>query len=234
MSFSPTSTTLQPWLGEALQLAAPTRGERILQVTGQSLAQTRALLDLVGEKGTVLLVEADRSQAEMIRELEHPALTVLAHVPEEGESFGLFDAIFACPLRIPDWPRERWGDLASKNLRPGGRFLIDLPAEDFCNSLERAWLEASGKPEVITCWRGPSESELVESLRAAGLRRIEAALGTHLLRSESPRRLAEGSVAILGAGPEMVESLHLALTEILGTSGPIELVCRRTRVRGMR
>ena len=101
LSFSSTSTNLQPWLGEAIQLAAPSRGERVLQVTGQSLAQTRALLDLVGDKGKVLLVESDRSQAEMIRELEHPALAVLAHDPEEGESFGLFDALFACPLRMP-------------------------------------------------------------------------------------------------------------------------------------
>jgi hypothetical protein len=225
---------LQPWLGEALQLAAPKRGERILQVTGQSLAQSRALLDLVGDKGRVLLVEAERGQAEVIRELEHPALTVLAHTPEEGESFGLFDAMFACPLRMPDWPRERWGDLASNNLRPGGRFLIDLPAEDFCSSLEAAWLQAGGAKDSIACWTGPSESELVESLRAAGLRRIEASLGTHLMRSESPRQLAEGSAGILGAGPEMIESLHLALTEILGTAGAVELVCRRTRVKGMR
>ncbi len=211
-----------------------TRGERVLQITGQSLEQTKALLDLVGEEGRVLLVEADRGQAEVIRQLDHHALSVLAHVPQKGESFGLFDALFACPLRMPKWPRERWGDLASQNLRPGGRFLIDLPAEDFCNSLAKAWLQAGGSREQIACWSGPSESQLVESLGRAGLRRIEASLGTHLLRSESPRRLAEGSVSILGAESEMVESLHLALTEILGTTGAIELVCRRTRVKGMR
>lgn len=234
MSYTSTTSEFQPWLREALQLTAPTRGERILQITAQSVAQTRALLNLVGKKGKVLVIEVERSQAEKVRELEHPALTVLAHEPEEKESFGLFDVLFACPLRMPDWPIDRWGQLASNNLRPGGRFLIDLLAEDFCRTLELAWQKASGPSDALKWWRGPSEAELAQSLRAVGLRRIETSLGTHLMRAESPRRMAEYAVECLGGDGELVESLHLALTEALGAQGTVELVCRRTRVRGMR
>ena len=70
--------------------------------------------------------------------------------------------------------------------------------------------------------------------REYGLRKVEALVGTHLVRAENPRRLAEFATTTLATPRDLVESLHVELTARLGTNGPIEVIFHRTRVHGMR
>ena len=38
-------------------------------------------------------------------------------------------SVWTCPAIDRSWPLNRWGDLAKHNLRPGGRFVFNVPAE---------------------------------------------------------------------------------------------------------
>ena len=135
---------------------------------------------------------------------------------------------------MPDWPLPRWGEIALRNLRPGGHFVVDLPAESLCELLAEAWSASGGDPAALAAWSGPSDTELAAALRELGLRRVEGVVGTHLVRIESPRALADFAVACLGDPGDLAETLVLTLAERLRTNSAAEVIFRRTRVHGMR
>ena len=228
------SAVHHPWFREAVEGLDLRRRDRVLMVTASLPAYVRVLAKLVGTEGSVLVVEPDRTRAQKVADLDFSQVEVLALDPTGKERFGEFDTMFACPLAMPTWPLSQWAEAALHNLRPGGRFVIDLPAERMSEDLAIAWQESGGDPDALQPMQGVSERQLAASLRANGLRQVEAAVGTHLLHVESSTELAEIGRRLLHADRDKGEEMAILLTRRLKTAGPIDVIFRRTRVHGIR
>lgn len=224
----------EPWFADVIGRAHLRHGGRVLQLTATNPAQTRAILARIGPEGSVTVVEPDRYRAAVVDTIEHAGLTVLAYQPDGHETFGVHDAVIASPPVIANWPLNRWGDLALRNLRPGGRLVLDLPAERHCDIVAEAWREIGGPPDRFGAWNGPNEIGLAKLLRADGLREVEPHVSTHLVRFDNPLELAQRVGVLLGATEEVVAGLQLALARRLATNEAVELLFRRARVTAMR
>lgn len=222
-----------PWFPEVMELLDLRRRDRVLLMTAQHPRHVRSVLQCVGTQGDVLVVDPSRKVATEVVEAV-PEVEVLALIPTGDEVFGRFDAFLACPLGMPDWPLELWASVTRNNLRPGGRFAIDLPGEELCEDISSCWLEIGGVVESLMPVRGPGEQKLAASLRQGGLRMVAAAMGTHLVRVDSPHTLAGLGARLLRADRDQQEDLGLALTRRLRTTGAVEVVFHRTRVHGIR
>jgi hypothetical protein len=223
-----------PWFGAALGLVEPRRQDRVLLVCPASVHHVRAIGAQVGARGSVMVIEPGRVLAEQVAALELPQVEVLALQPGGDERFGTFDVMVCCPLGLPPWPLSRWGELARSNLRPGGRLVVDLPGAEMSPDLAACIEEIGGDPRALEPFHGPSEEDLAQSLRQAGMRRVTAALGVHLLQLLSPHDLAE----MLGE-PLQLDEVHRAelgraLARRLKTASSVEVLIHRTRVAGMR
>jgi hypothetical protein len=228
------SALFQPWLSDVLTLLELRRGERVMLLTSHATPQVTGVAELVGRDGQVVVLEPDADCAERSRALAHPSVFVVTLAPDGREDFGLFDAVLGCPSWNPGWEVGLWAELVRRNLRPGGRFVLDCPGEVHCEPVAEAW-RAIGAPErLLARWRGPGEDELARGLRERGLRRVQGAVGAHLVRCESPRELADLAIDALAAPGALAESLTLALTERLRSHREVEVLFRRTRVAGMR
>jgi hypothetical protein len=223
----------QPWLDDALEQLDLRRDDRCLVLTCPTPAHVAAVSRVVGKTARIVVVEPDQELAEFAARGKHENLEVLAYEPEGHERFGTFDALLACPLTTIGWSIEVWTELIVANLRPGGRFVLDLPAETLCDPLIRAWSQVEGEPRALEQITGPSESELAETLRRRGLRGVEASMGTHLAHLESPYVLAE-FVGSLIEDPEMQANLARTLVEQMQTTDGVDVVFHRTRVHGLR
>lgn len=225
----------QPWIASSLELVDLRREDRVLVIGLDQPAHLAAVRRAVGGDGAVLLVEPRAAAA---RELaEHCEVDVIVRRPSGDERFGTFDAVIGAAMTNPEWEVTVWGRLVTRNLRPGGRFVIDLPGEVLCEDLVTAWAAIGGDDGALGPLFGPAESELADSLRQSGLRRVEVVLGTHLVKMESPLALARLAWRLLAVGDAPSarrEDLALALVQRLGTTGPIEIVFKRTRVHGIR
>lgn len=222
-----------PWFPEVMELLDLRRRDRVLVINAQHPRFIKSVLQCVGTKGDVLVVDPNRKVAtEVVEAL--PEVEVIALAPTGEEVFGRFDALLACPLGMPDWPLELWAGIAQNNLRPGGRFAIDLPGEELCEDISACWLEIAGGEESLLPLRGPAEQTLATSLRQGGLRMVAAAMGTHLVRVDSPHTLASLGAQLLRADRDQQEELGIALTRRLRTTGAVEVVFHRTRVHGIR
>lgn len=228
------SLVYEPWFEDVLARAHLRKGARVLQLTANSSAQARAVLARIGTEGSLTVIEPDRYRAARVDTVEHDGLSVLAYEPDGHESFGVHDAVIACPPVVPSWPLNRWGDIAIHNLRPGGRLVIDLPGEKHCETVSDAWKEIAGPPDRFGPWNGPNEIALAKLLRADGLREVEPHVSTHLVRFENPHDLARRVGRLLDVNEDVVASLQLALARRLGTNEAMELLFRRTRVCAMR
>lgn len=225
----------QPWIASALELVDLRREDRVLVVGLDQRAHLSGIRRAVGSDGTVLVVEPRASAA---RELaEHCEVDVIVRRPTGDERFGTFDAAIATTMTNQDQALTVWSRLVTRNLRPGGRFVIDLPGEVLCEDLVTAWSAIGGDDDALRPLRGPAEAVLADVLRQAGLRRVEVVLGTHLVRLDGPLALARlgwDLMAIGDAPTTRREDLGLALVQRLGTTGPLEIVFKRTCVHGIR
>src|SRR5690606_30872312 len=199
----------------------------VLQLTAWSPAQSRRLLELLGSDGTLTVVEPDRYRAAAVAELRHEGLQVVGYSPDGHETFGQHDALLAAPFLDPRWPLNRFGQLARRNLRPGGRFVLDLPGEQHCQPVDEAWREVGAPVERLGAWNGPAEASVARILRADGLRQVEPAVGTYLLRFSTPLELADAVVQQLGGDEALVASLRLAFARRFASNEVLELVFRR-------
>jgi hypothetical protein len=234
MSAAPTSLRFEPWFEDVLARAHLRPGARVLLLSALSPAQCRAVLAAIGAGGTLTVIEPDRYRAAALDGLAHEGLSVLAYQPDGSEVFGVHDALIACPPVLRGWPMNRFGELAVRNLRPGGRLSVDLPGERHCEVVSECWAAIQAPPELLAPWRGPNELALAKLLRADGLREVEPHVSTHLVRFDNPHELAHRVGDLLGAGEELVARLQLALTSRLGSHDAVELLFRRTRVSAMR
>jgi hypothetical protein len=224
----------QPWFAEAIGRLHLRKGSRVLMLTASTPDLANHALAAVGRQGHVTVLEPDRDRAARAEQLEHDGLAVISYRPEGQESFGPHDGLVACPATDPDWPPNLWGAVAKANLRPGGRFVVDLPAPRHCEVVEDACGHIGAPAELLAHWNGPSEAALAQLLQADGLRAIEPQSLAFPVAFPSPHEAALVVCDRLGAGRRLVDSLQLALARQFGTNGPIELLFRRSRVTGMR
>ena len=224
----------QPWLVDALEQLDLRQGDRCLLLGCPTITHLQAVSKLVGPKASIVVVEPDITCAERASAWQHEHLEVLACTPEDGDRFGTLDAVLACPLTTMDWPLELWTKLISSNLRPGGRFVLDLPAETFCEPLQRAWEQLTGSTQELSLLRGPSEEAAASALRDNGMRNVEASVGTHILHLENPYALSQVIQELGLADPSRIGDLERRLVEILKTTDRTDVVFHRTRVHGLR
>lgn len=223
----------QPWFDSALERLEVRRGNRVLAID-PSIPQVTALRSLVGNAGELTLVVLDRHIAEQLAEHQWERVTVLAHVTTGEETFGTHDSLLIVPRTGPLLPVECYARLARNNLRPGGRFLIDLPAEDMIPDIRSAWEELGWDEERLQPLRGASDVELTEAAREAGLRSVHAALGSHLLRAGTAADLAAAFADALGLKDDEITELGHEIVRKRQQDGPLEALVHRTQVGGQR
>lgn len=223
----------QPWFDSALERLEVRRGNRLLAIN-PTIAEVTALRSLVGNAGELTLVVLDRHIAEQLAEHQWERVTVLAHATTGGETFGTHDSLLIVPRTGPLLPVEAYATLARNNLRPGGRFLIDLPAENMLPDLRAAWETLGWDEERLQPLSGNSDVELTEATREAGLRSVTAALGSHLLHAGSAAELCAAFAEPLHLGDDEITELGHAIVRRRQEDGPIEALVHRTQVAGQR
>ena len=223
----------QPWLEDSLLQLDLRERDRCLVLTCPTRAHVAAVSGIVGRTSTIVVVEPDRELAELAAEGNHENLDVLNRRPRAGDHFGMFDALLACPLTTMGWDMDLWSDLIVSNLRPGGRFVLDLPAETFCEPLRRAWLHVGGPEHALAPISGDSENDVAEALRSRGLRNVEASLGTYLARLDNPFSLAS-FMETIAPEHDFYTELGIALVEDAKTHTEVDMVFHRVRVHGLR
>ena len=222
-----------PWFDSALTRLNPRRGERALAFEPQ-LADIQALCVAFGEAGELAVVSTDRCIAEQQTGDPPPQLRVIAHETIGGERFGTFDAVIAAPKSGPLLPPEVYARLIRDNLRPGGRFVIDLPSTDMQPDLRSCWVDLGWDEERLAPIEGPDEPELLEALRGAGLRSVESTVGSHLLVASSAAEFVAAFADDLGLGEDEIIELAHAIVRKRQETGPIELLLHRSQASGRR
>lgn len=223
----------QPWFQAALQLLDLRRQDRVLLLHAEP-HQVRAIGALVGHQGQVTVVQPSRNTAEAIAALALPQVEVFAHATHGDERFGTFDALLMAPPWQPDWPLGAYGELPRRNLRPGGRLVLDLPAPDTVPPLAAA-CRALGWPDAhLAPLRGCADDELTGVLRNAGLRHVQVLLAAHLLHLESPFDLTEEFCDRLHLGEQERTELGRALVSGFGSTQAVDVLVHRTRLQAQR
>ncbi|MCK5942907.1 MAG: hypothetical protein KAI24_13100 [Planctomycetes bacterium] len=222
-----------PWFDSALERLELRKGNRVLAIEPDP-REVAALRSAIGNAGELTVTLRDRQTAERLAERPWPNLRVLAHEVDGGETFGTFDSALIAPHTGPLLPVARYAALLRANLRPGGRFVVDLPAADMLPDLRAAILELGWDEERLAPITGPSDVELVEALREAGLRSVQSALGSHLLRTLSPADLAAGFADALALQDGEVAEIGHAIVRRRQDPGPLEALVHRAQVTGQR
>jgi SAM-dependent methyltransferase len=232
---------LQPWIEDCIDGLEPHVGERIIQLGAHPWSLTIILGHAVGDSGRVLVLEPDRDRAERcaarcrdrgVTKKDVRRVEVVHASVGDGPSVGRHDAVVGS-LEAAD-QRVAVAALVHRCLRPGGRFVLDLPARDPCALLEDAWRHIGGDESTLDRWRSAGEVDaLVETFRERGLRGVEGHVATHVVRAEHPRDLAAWFAARLDVvDVDVLDSLAIALTERLGGTGPCDAMVHRARIRG--
>lgn len=222
----------EPWAPAALARLDVRPGDRALACC-VSLATARALAAAVGRDGTLVVVGEPRT-AHQLANLRLPQLQAFAHPLRGSARFGVFDALLVCAALAPDLPVAAWAELARANLRPGGRAVFDLPAPAAVPGLAAAAAAAGWPPARLAALAGTDETALADALTAAGLRDVQRELASDLLRADSPGDAVAAFARPLGLDDAAAADLTAGLVRAQGTTGPVELLVHRTRVRARR
>ena len=223
----------QPWFHAAVQLLDLRPQDRVLALSCDP-GQARDLAALVGRRGEITVVSEQGRAAEAIADAAPPQVEVLAHAIDGSEQFGTFDALLVAPPFGPLLPSGYYGGLARRNLRPGGRCVIDLPGVDMVPELSAAGQDLGWPQSRLAALRGIGDDELAEVLRNAGLRSVHGLLGAHLLHMGAPHELVDRFAAALRLDAEQRLDLARALVRRSGGTGPIDVLVHRTRLQALR
>ncbi len=224
-----------PWLPRALQVLDLRRKDRLLLALPGQVETAQAVAQIVGPQGAITVLEPRRRQAEAIAEAL-PHASVLLLEPSGDEQFGTFDAVLTVALTTPPLTGAIWADLVAANLRPGGRFALDLPAPDPLPELLKAAIAAElpFADRLGQSLAGPEVQTLVAALLGRGMRRVETLLGTHLLQLDSPFDLVELVATGVRLDEEEQAQLASALARRLQSTAAAQTVAYRSAVAGMR
>ena len=118
-----------PWLPRALQVLDLRSTDRLLLCLPGHAEVAKAVAIALGSKGELTVLEPRRVVAEAIAAAQ-PDAEVVAMDVAGNHHFGDFDALLLVPFAPPARPAAEWARFVARNLRPGGRFAVDLPAED--------------------------------------------------------------------------------------------------------
>ncbi|MBL8732861.1 MAG: hypothetical protein JNN13_10875 [Planctomycetes bacterium] len=223
----------QPWFHTAVRLLDVRRQDRVLAVF-VDLGQARDLAALVGSRGQLLLVLRDREEGERLAAIGLPQVQVIVRPLTGNERFGRFDALLVAPATGPLPPLGAFADLARDNLRPGGRFTIDVPGADMVPALRAAARDLGWDGERLQPLCGIADDTLAECLRNAGLRNVNGLLGAHLLHLAAPADLAAMFAPALGLDEAATRELAHALVRQNGGTGAMDVLVHRTRLQGQR
>jgi len=226
------SPDLEAWLPAALGLLAPRRLERVL-ACGVGISGARHLATAVGRDGHLVVVMAPGDAARQLAELDLPHVQVLAHAWTGNERFGTFDALLLVAAAGPVPPLGAFGDLARSNLRPGGRFVMDVPGEDLLPILSLACADLGWSKARTATLHGLDDAALADALRGAGLRNVHPVLGGHLV-SVAAGDLVGAFAATLQLDPAEQRELTHALIRRQGSTEPFGVMMHRTRVTALR
>jgi hypothetical protein len=227
------ATGEQPWFHTAIELLDVRRQDRVIAIDAD-VAQARALRALVGSTGSLTLVHHEAAQAEAFAGLSWPGLRVHVRQPDPATSYGDFDALLIAPGSGPLLTPRDHAAIAHANLRPGGRFVIDLPAPVCAPDLETAWRDLGFADERLELLRGPTAESIVEALAATGLRNVRQLLGAHLVPAANPAEYVACFHAALQLSDDEARGLADAVARRRGGIGPLEALWHRTRVAGQR
>lgn len=228
---------LEPWFGAVLDTAQVKDGARVLLLEAFAPEQSRAILARIGQHGALTVLEPDQNRALAIDALDNPGLGVLAYRARGDEKLGMHDSSICCPPVSIGGRLDVLLSIATRNLRPGGRFVFDLPATEPCEALLAACAESGIEASVLSAMRGTGRADLESHTRTLGLRRCEVAELLHMVPFASPRDAALRVFELCGldaADNELADSLARTLTTRLETIGEFELPFRRVRAVGMR
>lgn len=222
-----------PWFHRAAERLAVRRRDRVLAVD-PTIEEALALRAMVGEQGALTLALRSREDAESLAQHDWSQVRVLAHAVEGSETFGSFDAVLVAVTTGPLLRSNGYARLARNNLRPGGRFVFDLPAPDMLPDVQKAWRALGWDDERLQPLRGPSDVDLADALRDAGLRNVEAALASHLLHVAAAADLVASFAEALEL--DDVEGAELAheIVRNRQDAGPLDALVHRTQVGGLR
>ncbi len=186
----------------------------------------------IGGAGKLLVVEPRRTLA--LKVAERGNVEVVSVAPSGTERFGAFDALVAAPMNVPRWSIDATLRLAGSNLRPGGRFVIDLPGHPMSEDLAEAYERADRDTAEIEPWIGPTREDFEASLARTGLRDTKVVEHHHVVRFESPLLLARLACEHAPAAQPYCDDLTLRLVERMRTTGAADYVIRRIAALGMR
>lgn len=222
-----------PWFDSALERLSLRKGERAIVIEPKQ-RDVVALRASIGGDGELTAVVRDRQASEQLAGMQLQQLRVIAHDTVGGERFGSYDAALFAPHTGPLLPARAYAELVRKNLRPGGRFVVDLPAADMLPDLTAAWADVGWDEERLAPIAGPTDADLVEALRDAGLRAVEGAPGAHVLQAASAAEFVAVFADELGLSDDDVVELGHAIVRNRREAGPLELLAHRAQAQGRR
>lgn len=224
-----------PWFLRAVELLELRSRNRLLLAMPGSVDLAVAAANLCGTEGSVTILEPRRAVARALVSAL-PAAEVVVTDAIDAERFGSFDSVLGIPLCGPLPPVEAWAGLVAKNLRPGGRFAIDLPAPTSWPDVTAAAKATSPDfaARLAEALSGPTIDELMAALEGTGLRQVQSLLGTHLTCFASPFDLIDLLSAWHRIDPDDRSALGDALSRQLRRTTDIETLAHRSAVSGMR
>ncbi len=224
-----------PWLPRALQTLDVRRNDRLLLCLPGSDEVAIAVHSALSADGRLTVLEPRREAASAIATALPEAEVALTDVDADLQ-VGAFDAVLALPFAPRPRPAGVWAAFLRRNLRPGGRFCIDLPAHDPMPDVLEAAREGNlaCKGRIEESFTGPSAEELAEALRNCGVRRAETLLGTHLVAFASPFEVSDLLAHELRLPADDAYELGSCLSRRLRSTAGVELRVLRSAVAGMR
>jgi len=223
----------QPWFHAAVQLLDLRSKDRILCLACTA-REASALANVVGSRGELTVVLADREAAEAIAAHAPANVEVVVRRLDGSEQFGSFDALLAAPRWGPLPLVDAFAGIARHNLRPGGRCVVDVPAPEMLPELAGAAIELGWTSDRLSNLRGIADDDLAAAMQAAGLRGVHSLLATHLLHAGTPLELVDLFAAALPVPPaERIELAH-AIVRRRASPGGLDALVHRTRVQAQR
>jgi len=223
----------RPWFHAAVKLLDPRPKDRVLALSC-SAREAAALAHLVGHRGQLTVVQAERDVAEAIAGQVPAQVEIVVRRLDGSESFGSFDALLAAPCWGPLPASATLAAVARSNLRPGGRCVVDLPAPEMVPELASAAVDLGWPACHLDNLRGVADDDLAHAMRADHLRGVQSLLATHMLHIGSPLELVDLFAGALPVEPAQRVELAHAIVRRRGSPGPLDALVHRTRVQAQR